>query len=93
MITEKNLDTENIQELENKLATLFTLYSEQETPPIIELQNIDHQPVAALYLSKFRLSGPLTISQTNNRERYYFYHDGVGIFFSYWKKITSPTSI
>jgi hypothetical protein len=33
----------------------------------------------------------MIISETNNKERYYFYCDGVAIFFSYWKKL-SPQS-
>lgn len=69
--------------MESNLTTLFTLYAEQETSPIIELQNIDHVPVGALYLDRFREKGKFSISETNNAERYYFYCDGVAIFFSY----------
>ena len=75
--------------MESNLTTLFTLYAEQESSPIIELQDINHKPVGALYLNRFREKGKFTISETNNEERYYFYGDGVAIFFSYWKKLSS----
>lgn len=75
--------------MQNELTRLFQIYSEQEEPPIIELQNIDHKPVGALYLNKFRDKGKFTISTTNNQERYYFYCDGVAIFFSFWKKLST----
>jgi len=74
-------------EINNSLTKLFTVYAEQDNPPIIELQNIDHKPVGALYLDKFREKGQLVISETNNQERYYLYIDGVGIYFSFFKKI------
>lgn len=79
--------------MESNLTTLFTLYSEQEEAPIVELQDIDHKPVGALYLNKFRDKSQMVISETNNKERYYFYCDGVAIFFSYWKKLTSKPTI
>ena len=72
---------------ENNLTTLFRVYSELDVPPIIELQDIDHKPVGALYLDKFREKGKFVISETNNQERYYFYCDGVGIYFSFFKKL------
>ena len=74
-------------EVNSSLTRLFTVYAEQEKPPIIELQNIDHKPVGALYLDKFREKGQLIVSETNNQERYYLYIDGVGIYFSFFKKI------
>jgi len=73
--------------MENNLTTLFQVYSETENPPIIELQNIDHKPVGALYLDKFREKGKFAVSETNNQERYYFYCDGIGIYFSFFKKL------
>lgn len=75
--------------MESNLTTLFALYAEQEKPPIIELQNINHEPVGALYLNKFLDKSKIVISETNNTERYYFYCDGVAIFFSYWKKLSA----
>ncbi len=75
--------------MESNLTTLFTLYAEQEKAPIIELQDINHKPVGALYLDKFLEKSRPVISETNNTERYYFYCDGVAIFFSFWKKISS----
>ena len=77
------------ERMESNLTTLFTLYAEQEESPIIELQDINHKPVGALYLNRFREKGKFVISETNNTERYYFYGDGVAIFFSFWKKVIS----
>jgi len=71
---------------ENALSSLLTLYSEMDKPPIIELQNIDHNPVAALYLERIR-GEKIVISETNNQERFYLYVNGVGIYFSFYKKI------
>jgi hypothetical protein len=73
--------------IDNSLAQLFTLWSEQEESPIIELLDINQKPIGALYLNKFRDKGQIVISETNNQERYYFYCDGVGIYFSFFKKL------
>ena len=69
------------------LTQLFTLWLEQDNPPIIELLDIDQKPVGALYLNRFRDKGQIVISQTNNRERYFLFCDGIGIYFSYYKKM------
>lgn len=69
------------------LTQLFTLWLEQDNPPIIELLDVDQKPVGALYLDRFRDKGQIVISQTNNRERYFLFCDGIGIYFSYYKKI------
>lgn len=69
------------------LAQLFTLWIEQPNPPIIELLDINQKPVGALYLGKFREKSQIVISETNNQERYYLYCDGVGIYFSFFKKL------
>lgn len=69
------------------LTQLFTLWLEQDNPPIIELLDIDQKPVGALYLDRFRDKGQIVISQTNNRERYFLFCDGIGIYFSYYKKM------
>ena len=71
------------------LLDLFTVWAEQEKPPIIELLNIDQKPIGALYLNKFLNKGAFTISETNNRERYYFYCDGIGLYFSFFKKLST----
>jgi hypothetical protein len=71
----------------NSPAQLFTLWAEQANPPIIELLDINHRPVGALYLNKFREKGKIVVSDTNNQERYYFYCDGVGVYFSFFKKL------
>lgn len=70
----------------NNITTLFQIWSEQEKPPIIELQNIDHKPVGAIYLDRLSYK-KIIISETNNSERYYLYIDGIGIYFSFYKKI------
>jgi hypothetical protein len=74
-------------EVEKSLTQLFTLWIEQPNPPIIELLDINQKPVGALYLGKFREKSQIVISETNNQERYYLYCDGVGIYFSFYKKL------
>ena len=68
-------------------AKLFSLWAEQETPPIIELLDINNRPVGALYLNKFKDKSQIVVSETNNQERWYFYCDGIGIYFSFFKKL------
>ena len=69
------------------MTTLFKAWSELDTPPIIELLNIDKQLVGALYLDKMRYKN-FVISNTNNSEKYYLFMDGVSIYFSFFQKIT-----
>ena len=69
------------------LTHLFNLWVEQPNPPILELLDINKKPVGALYLNKFLKRGPVIVSETNNTERYYFYCDGIGIYFSFFKKL------
>jgi hypothetical protein len=71
---------------EHALVTLFQTYAELDKPPVIELLNIDNKPVGALYLSNLRYK-TFAISETNNSEKYYLYIDGVGIYFSFYKKL------
>ena len=68
-------------------AKLFSLWAEQENPPIIELLDINNRPVGALYLNKFKDKSQIVVSETNNQERWYFYCDGIGIYFSFFKKL------
>lgn len=70
----------------DNLRKLLQICSELDIPPIIELQNIDHKPVGALYLKTLRYED-IVISETNNQERFYLYVNGVGIYFSYFRKI------
>ena len=72
--------------MEHSLATLFQTYAELDCPPILELQNIDGKPVGALYLSELKYKR-FFISETNNSEKYYLVIDGVGIYFSFYRKI------
>ena len=72
--------------MEHSLTTLFHAYADQEKPPIIELLIIYNKPVGALYLDKLRYKN-FVVSETNNSEKYYLYIDGIGIYFSFFRKI------
>lgn len=72
--------------MEHTLATLFKTYSELNNPPVIELLNIDHKPVGALYLTDLKYKRFL-VSETNNSEKYFLVVDGVGIYFSFYRKL------
>lgn len=74
--------------MEHTLATLFYALADQDSPPILELLNINNQPVGALYLDKIKYKN-LIISETNNSEKYYLYLDGIGIYFSFYRKIAA----
>lgn len=74
--------------MEHSLVTLFQTYAEQKNPPVIELSDINHKPVGALFLSDLKYK-KFVISETNNSEKYFLYIDGVGIYFSFFQKITS----
>lgn len=73
--------------MEHALTTLFHSLAEQEKPPVIELLNIDKKPVGAIYLDKLRYRN-FIVSETNNSEKYYLYVDGLGIYFSFYQKIS-----
>ena len=73
--------------MEHSLATLFKTYAELDNPPILELLNIDKKPVGALYMSKLKYKN-FVISETNNSEKYYLYIEGLGIYFSFFEKIS-----
>lgn len=72
--------------MEHSLTTLFHTYAESDNPPILELLNIDNKPVGALYLADMRYRN-FIVSETNNSEKYYLYLNGVGIYFSFYRKI------
>lgn len=72
--------------MEHSLVTLFQSYAESEKPPILELLDINNKPVGALYLSQLRYKN-FIVSETNNTEKYFLVIDGVGIYFSFFKKI------
>lgn len=74
--------------MEHSLTTLFHTYADQEKPPVIELLNIDRKPVGAIYLDKLRYKN-FIVSETNNSEKYYLYVDGLGIYFSFYQKISA----
>ena len=72
--------------IEHPITALFSAYAEQEKPPIIELLNIDREPIGAIYFDKFKYKN-FVVSETNNSEKYYLYVDGIGIYFSYYQKV------
>jgi len=72
--------------MEHSLTTLFRTYAELDSPPILELLDITGKPVGALYLAELKYKN-LVVSETNNSEKYYLYIDGIGIYFSFFKKI------
>lgn len=74
-------------EKEHPLTTLFQTYAELDNPPILELQNIDGKPVGALYLADMKYKR-FVVSETNNSEKYYLYMNGIGIYFSFFQKIS-----
>jgi hypothetical protein len=71
---------------DNSLSTLFHAMADSDNPPILELLNIKQEPVGALYLDKVKYKN-FIISETNNSEKYYLYIDGIGIYFSFYRKI------
>ena len=71
---------------EHALATLFHTYTELEKPPILELLDINNKPVGALYLSQLKYKN-FVVSETNNTEKYFLVIDGVGVYFSFYRKI------
>lgn len=73
--------------MEHPLSTLLHTYADLENPPVIELLSIDNKPVGALYLKELRYK-TFIISETNSSEKYFLCIDGVGIYFSFFKKIT-----
>ena len=72
--------------MEHSLSELFYTYAKLDKPPVLELLNINKEPVGALYLDKLRYKN-FVVSETNNSEKYYLYVDGVGIYFSFYQKI------
>lgn len=71
---------------QHSLVTLFQSLAESEQPPIIELLDINQKPVGALYLDSLKYKN-FVISETNNSEKYYLYYQGMGIYFSFYRKI------
>lgn len=74
--------------MEHSLTTLFHALADQEKPPVIQLLNIDRKPVGAIYLDKLRYKN-FIVSETNNSEKYYLYVDGLGVYFSFYQKISA----
>lgn len=73
--------------MEHSLASLFHTYTELANPPILELLDINNKPVGALYMAQLKYK-QFMITETNNSEKYYLYIDGIGIYFSFFQKIS-----
>lgn len=73
--------------MEHSLTTLFHTYADLPNPPVIELLSIDRKPVGAIYFDKLKYKN-FIVTETNNSEKYYLYVDGLGIYFSFYQKIT-----
>lgn len=71
---------------EHPLATLFHTYTDLEKPPIVELLDIDKKSVGAIYFDKLKYKN-FIITETNNSEKYFLIVDGIGIYFSFYRKI------
>lgn len=74
--------------MEHPLATLFATYTDLDSPPIVELLDINNRPVGALYFRQLKYKN-FIISETNNSEKYFLIVDGVGIYFSFFRKLAS----
>ena len=73
--------------MEHTLTTLFRTFADLEKPPVIELLDMNRKSVGAIYFDKLRYKN-FVISETNNSEKYYLYVDGLGIYFSFYQKIS-----
>ena len=73
---------------EHPLATLFHTYSDLDKPVVVELLNMDRKSVGAIYFDQLKYKN-FVITETNNSEKYYLYVDGIGIYFSFYRKIVA----
>ena len=73
---------------DNYLTDLFEIYQFSEKPPIVELLNREQETVGAVYLDKIKPE-QVVISETTHSEKYCLYVNGVLIYFTYFKKISS----
>lgn len=73
--------------MEQQLVTLFKTYTEMDTPPVLQLFDINNKVVGALYMKNLKYKN-MVVSETNNSEKYYLYVDGVGIYFSFFQKLS-----
>lgn len=76
----------------NALELLFDKYKFSQEPPIILLENFEHKIVGVLYLDKLKLSD-IIISETISNEKYLIIVNGVGIYFTYWKKLSDSEQL
>lgn len=80
----------NIMENKN-LITLFNSWLNQDKKSVVELLNKDKKLVVVLYLDQLFNSNltpeNITVVETVNvDEKYYLFINGIGIFFTYFKK-------
>lgn len=81
MISDKlNLNQVAFQEIILKDA--FT-----DNPPIVELLDHQNNRIGAIYLSKVKPEDVLITTTTNLDEKYFVRCGGVGVFFTFWRKI------
>ena len=73
--------------MENAMTLLFRSMADRQDAPIIELQDKTHKPVGALYLNRLPDKEQFAINEACEDERYFLYVDGVGVYFTYWKKL------
>lgn len=74
--------------MEHSLVTIFKTYADLDRPPVITLLDINNKPVGALYLNELKYKN-FVITETNNSEKYFLVIDGVGIYFSFYQKIST----
>lgn len=69
------------------LPSLFQHWAQESPSLIIQLQNNERVPVAALYLNEIDFEN-IALCQTQHvSEKYYLHVNGVGIFFTYYQKL------
>lgn len=71
----------------DSLTKLFSLAVAEGDNVVIELQDKERKVVAVLYANKLDMS-KVVISNVNGGESYFFYYDGLGIFWTFYKKYT-----
>ena len=71
------------------LPSLFQHWAQESPLLIIQLQNKERVPVAALYLDEIDFE-KIVLCQTNNiSEKYYLHVNGIGVFFTYYQNLSA----
>lgn len=75
--------------MDNTIA-LWRAWAESGEPLILFLEDINHKVIGSIDLNKWynHMESPV-LSETNNSERYYMFIPdlGLGIYFSYFRKV------